>query len=54
MCEVAIVLQVNSSNCIGSFATGPKPKSYNRPICPYCVPWILVVSNDLGAGTALD
>ena len=53
MHEVAIVLQVSPSNCLGMLQL-VQTKVLQQTICPYHVPWILVVSNHLDAGTALD
>ena len=54
MCEVAIVLQSKSIKLFRDVATGPNLSLTTDHMFLVHVPWILVVSNDPDAGTALD
>ena len=54
MCEVAFVIQSKSIKLFRDVATGPNLSLITGPICAYHIPWILVISNDLDAGTAFD
>ena len=56
MCEGAIVLQSKSIRLFRDVATDPdlSLKVLPQTIHSYHIPWILIVSNDLDVGTALD
>ena len=53
VCELGIVLQISASNCIGMLQL-VHTYVLQQTIGLYCILWILVVSNDPDAGTALD